>query len=65
MLAEAGAPADTCCVCLEELGGGRSQITLPCKHTFHSACIRKWLHDSRTGPICKADAAGADAAEKE
>lgn len=26
---------------------------LPCEHRFCHGCIRKWLHDHRTCPVCR------------
>ncbi|KAK7869935.1 hypothetical protein R5R35_013713 [Gryllus longicercus] len=30
-----------------------SKTSLQCKHTFHTECIRQWLHTNSTCPICR------------
>ncbi|XP_001636306.2 uncharacterized protein LOC5516273 [Nematostella vectensis] len=34
---------DVCLICMEEYAVGDSMKYLPCRHNFHSACIRTWL----------------------
>lgn len=53
---------EACCICmtnlldLEEGGKKESKVkTLPCKHSFHAACIKAWLMNNKTCPVCKAD----------
>ena len=29
--------------------------TLPCKHSFHARCIKEWLMNNKTCPVCKSD----------
>ena len=41
-----------CSVCWESLDDD-SKISLPCGHLFHSACLRRWLLQQRTCPICR------------
>ena len=43
-----------CAICLERIKKGDEAAQLPCKHSFHSACIGQWLehHDNRC-PICR------------
>ena len=54
---------DLCAICLEELVVGDAAAGLPCSHSFHETCIRKWLatqrgsHRRMTCPVCKASAA--------
>lgn len=44
---------ESCMVCLVPLGSGDSVAKLPCGHTFHHACISKWLSErSRMCPLC-------------
>ncbi|EOD19239.1 hypothetical protein EMIHUDRAFT_60581, partial [Emiliania huxleyi CCMP1516] len=53
---------DLCAICLEELVVGDAAAGLPCSHSFHETCIRKWLatqrgsHRRMTCPVCKASA---------
>ena len=32
---------------------GDELTTLPCFHSFHTACCRQWLQQSGTCPVCK------------
>jgi hypothetical protein len=45
-----------CCICLEGYHVGDRVGVLPCKHTFHEGCIKRWLaNDSRKScPLCRA-----------
>eukprot|EP01130_Rhizamoeba_saxonica_P005063 TRINITY_DN2038_c2_g2_i1.p1 TRINITY_DN2038_c2_g2~~TRINITY_DN2038_c2_g2_i1.p1 ORF type:complete len:542 (+),score=77.07 TRINITY_DN2038_c2_g2_i1:51-1676(+) len=40
----------TCGVCLDELRTGRQ---LPCGHILHYQCLRRWLQESLTCPLCR------------
>jgi len=43
-----------CEICLTELEEGDEILDLPiCPHVFHKDCIRKWLSQSPTCPICR------------
>lgn len=41
--------ADVCSICLEELKAAK---VTPCKHYFHSLCLRKWLNVQNKCPMC-------------
>ncbi|GMM37592.1 Etp1 protein [Saccharomycopsis crataegensis] len=42
----------TCPVCLERMDSSvTGLLTIPCQHTFHCQCLRKWQDDSC--PICR------------
>ena len=42
---------DTCAICRQPL---RDQVvTLPCAHIFHNLCIRRWLRNKPTCPMCR------------
>ena len=42
-----------CTICLEEYVNGDDSIALPCIHIFHADCIKTWLKNQNTCPICK------------
>lgn len=43
-----------CSVCLDEYESGDKMTILPCKHSFHTDCIVKWLTERQpTCPLCK------------
>lgn len=44
---------DDCCICLNNLVIHDSIHVLPCKHYFHNNCIKPWLFEKLTCPLCK------------
>jgi E3 ubiquitin-protein ligase RNF38/44 len=40
-----------CSICLETYVMG---AILVCGHGFHAECVSRWLHRSRTCPMCRA-----------
>ena len=42
-----------CTICLENYVNGDESIALPCIHIFHATCIKTWLKNQNTCPICK------------
>lgn len=44
---------ERCTVCLEEFAVGDDVTTLPCKHTFHCGCAKRWLEKHCTCPVCR------------
>jgi E3 ubiquitin-protein ligase BIG BROTHER-like protein len=40
-----------CCICKCEYEEGEEVTTLPCFHTFHKACIMRWLENHNTCPV--------------
>ena len=44
----------TCSVCLETLEPG-FMIELPCKHFFHTLCIKQWFEVAYTCPVCRSE----------
>ncbi len=47
------APPVCCAVCLEDAVPGDTLCTLPCAHSYHAACIERWLSSSTCCPVCK------------
>ncbi|CAK9052944.1 unnamed protein product [Durusdinium trenchii] len=41
----------TCSICLCEIEQEDDAARLPCGHTFHTSCIREWLHRSTYCPL--------------
>ena len=51
---------EICTICYEQLDTGdvetrETRETLPCDHSFHVPCIRKWLETDNTCPVCRAE----------
>jgi len=45
--------SESCVVCLETFVEGEAGLELACKHGYHEACIRRWLHSKGTCPVCR------------
>ncbi|KAJ8748830.1 hypothetical protein K2173_011388 [Erythroxylum novogranatense] len=43
---------ERCVICQMRYKIGESQMKLPCKHMYHSACITKWLGINKVCPVC-------------
>ncbi|KAM9483205.1 E3 ubiquitin-protein ligase ZSWIM2 [Clarias gariepinus] len=44
-------PGIQCRLCLQSFHVGQQGKTLPCRHTFHSGCIKTWLQHSVCCPV--------------
>jgi len=45
---------DLCPICLElQAPGAESVVMLVCGHKYHESCIRRWLEEQPTCPVCK------------
>ena len=44
-----------CTICFENYAEGEEVVTLPCdtRHMFHDNCIKEWLKQKDTCPLCK------------
>ena len=42
-----------CSICLDNIKIGEKYIILPCIHFFHENCIKKWMNEKNTCPLCK------------
>ena len=46
----------TCVICQDEYEEGDELSLLPgCAHTFHEACVTRWLKDKPSCPVCMRD----------
>ncbi|EOY30101.1 RING/U-box superfamily protein [Theobroma cacao] len=52
ILAKLGSDAE-CAICKENLVVGDNMQELPCKHTFHPPCLKPWLDEHNSCPICR------------
>ncbi|KAG9138253.1 hypothetical protein Leryth_001462 [Lithospermum erythrorhizon] len=52
MLRKLGADAE-CAICKENLVVNDSMQELPCKHMFHPPCLKPWLDEHNSCPICR------------
>lgn len=41
-----------CVICLEQMGVTKKLVMLPCGHTYHAHCIRRWVQQQPTCPLC-------------
>ncbi|XP_076917272.1 E3 ubiquitin-protein ligase MBR2-like [Bidens hawaiensis] len=48
--------AEPCCICQEEYANGDDMGTLDCGHDFHTGCIKQWLLQKNSCPVCKSAA---------
>lgn len=42
-----------CCVCREALSVGDVMQEMPCHHSFHPACLKPWLDEHNSCPVCR------------
>lgn len=54
MLVELQQSSNSCCsICLDDFLLGKEAIALSCNHLFHSSCIRRWLLETNSCPVCR------------
>ena len=44
---------DKCPICITEYKEGEIGGVLPCQHSFHDLCLRTWIDENRTCPLCR------------
>lgn len=49
---DSDSPEEECPVCQEPMSQQKVAV-LPCKHSFHSPCLREWLCRKATCPTCR------------
>ena len=42
-----------CPVCQDDFELGKDMVIMPCKHRFHSVCLKHWLKINGTCPVCR------------
>lgn len=47
-----------CSICLAEYIENDNLMMLPCRHTYHTLCVREWLERHTQCPLCKQDVLG-------
>ncbi|KAK4797548.1 hypothetical protein SAY86_029874 [Trapa natans] len=52
IIAKMGNDAE-CAICRENLQVSDKMQELPCKHTFHPPCLKPWLDEHNSCPICR------------
>ncbi|XWS45251.1 hypothetical protein CRYUN_Cryun15aG0120300 [Craigia yunnanensis] len=45
--------AESCCICQEDYANGEELGKLDCGHDFHFNCVKQWLVQKNSCPICK------------
>ncbi len=51
-----------CCICQLEFEDEDEATPLPCKHCYHSECVKRWLQQSKVRQATEAQAAVAASA---
>ena len=58
-------PGWVCAVCKEAVQAGEVVAALPCGHAYHSGCIRPWLEQRNSCPVCRFELPTDDAEYEE
>ena len=53
-----------CVICLEDFKPKEKVTALPCIHFFHTPCIKNWIKNNKTCPICKFELTEENLAKK-
>ena len=46
---------DVCCICLEEIEKSKLLMMSECHHKFHIRCVKEWLEQRPSCPLCNSD----------
>nr|GMD17776.1 E3 ubiquitin ligase BIG BROTHER-like [Ipomoea batatas] len=55
---------ERCVICQMEYKRGDRQITLPCKHVYHTSCGSMWLSINKACPVCYTEVVVVDASKR-
>ncbi|OHT14942.1 hypothetical protein TRFO_14584 [Tritrichomonas foetus] len=44
---------DECSICLSQIEADDPTMTPPCGHTFHRACLHRWMDEELICPVCR------------
>jgi len=53
-----------CSICMADVDIGEEITTLPCKHWYHFDCIKAWLTEHDTCPVCREGITPKDQAQE-
>ena len=54
---KAESPCSLCSICMVDFNVREAVVQLPrCRHLYHPQCIRRWLHEKKTCPLCLEEA---------
>ncbi|KAK3360929.1 hypothetical protein B0T24DRAFT_120136 [Lasiosphaeria ovina] len=53
MLEGDGDGSTRCVICVDEMVKGEQAWVLPCSHFFHGDCVKPWLEQHNTCPVCR------------
>jgi hypothetical protein len=42
-----------CSICLVAFEFGKYYVTLKCGHIFHEECVKQWVEEHRSCPVCR------------
>lgn len=51
---------ERCVICQMDYKRGDRQMTLPCKHVYHSGCVTRWLSINKACPVCFVEVSGEE-----
>ncbi|KAG6484807.1 hypothetical protein ZIOFF_053332 [Zingiber officinale] len=43
----------SCSICLDDFDAATRVLAMPCRHLFHEVCLKEWLLQSNSCPLCR------------